>query len=299
MPDLTKKDFRIGINTQLDHQLAYISPKFENQVISHIIGNYMNLSPFPLFLAIHGKKGEGKTFQTLRTCSKYRLSIYYISGAQLCGSFEKDSIGDIEENYNRALEKFRTANEISVIIIDDFHLSIASTEAGIGRTVNSQILTGFLMNLADKAKTLKRMRVPFILLGNDFNNLYEPFTRDGRMDFFEWNPNIQEKTKIVSSHFDDIVKRSEMNNLAEMIRKYIQQPISFFTEIKNDIYKNIVSQHIIQHNYPDANTMLNGLNSMSISLSYVPISEIEQNIIHRIDTQKHATHEERSGLHDA
>jgi len=68
MPDLTKRDFRLGVGTQYDSQLAYINPEFENKVISHIVGNYLKDSPFPLYLSIHGKKGEGKTFQTLRIC---------------------------------------------------------------------------------------------------------------------------------------------------------------------------------------------------------------------------------------
>jgi len=89
----------------------------------------------------------------------------------LCGSYEKDSIGDIEENLKLALHKFQTEQEFGVFVVDDFHISIASTEAGVGRTVNSQILTCFLMNLADKAKATQNKRIPFILLGNDFLQL--------------------------------------------------------------------------------------------------------------------------------
>jgi len=305
MPDLTKRNFKLGIGTQLDYQLAYINSDFENVVISHIVGNYMNHSSFPLYLSIHGKKGEGKTFQTLRVCSKYRVSTYYISGAELCGSYEKDSIGAIEENLNKALHDFQTTQEMSVFIIDDFHLSIASTELGVGKTVNSQILTGFLMNLADKAKATKNARIPIILLGNDFNNLYDPLTRDGRMDFFEWNPTLQEKISIVCSHFDDIVfHQNDKEKLIKLITKYDSQPISFFAEVKNDLSKNIICDYLRLHSQLDIRTLLYNINQLSIQIennneSCIPT--IESCIEKRLNNllQKTITHEERGKLHNA
>lgn len=299
MPDLTKRSFKLGTKTQLDSQLAHINPEFESRVISHTLGNFMNYSYFPLFLAIHGKKGEGKSFQTLRICSKYGIEMYYISGAQLCGSYEKDSIGDIEENYNSALESFRDNNELSVFIIDDFHLSIASTEAGVGRTVNSQILTGYLMNLADKAKADKRSRIPFILMGNDFNHLYDPFTRDGRMDFFHWNPDIDEKIRIVSAHFQDIILPQEMVSIENIVRENPHLPVSFFTEIKNEFYKQNVSRHIAMHNVRNANTILNSLNKSISSSGYISAQDLYPLIQLRLEQQaRRILHEERSGLHN-
>jgi SpoVK/Ycf46/Vps4 family AAA+-type ATPase len=300
MADLTKNNFRIGVDTQLDGQLACINQSFENHILSHITGNYMNNSPFPLYLAIHGKKGEGKTFQTLRVCSKYRVVMYYISGAQLCGSYEKDSIGDIEENYNYALHKYNTEGEVSTFIIDDFHLSIASTEAGIGKTVNSQILIGFLMNLADKAKASKKLRIPFILLGNDFDNLYAPLTRDGRMDFYEWKPSMEEKVEIVKAHFDDIVQPKEAAKLEEFVKSYAEQPISFFTELKSDIYKHIVSENISKYistySCKNANEILRNLNSLQMGRVNIAMDKITKFARQRIAYSKRATHEERKGI---
>lgn len=298
MADLTKRSFRIGTHTQLEYQLAYINPGFENTVLSHIIGNYMNNSPYPLYLAIHGKKGEGKTFQTLRVCSKYQIVMYYISGAQLCGSYEKDSIGDIEENFNEALYKYNSDNEFSVFVIDDFHLSIASTEVGIGRTVNSQILIGYLMNLADKAKASKSLRIPVILLGNDFNNLYEPLTRDGRMDFYEWNPSTQEKIAIVLAHFDDIVDRRDISGLQSLVQKYSSNPISFFTEVKNDIGKQMLSQKLASNRNWNLMALLAQLNASTTNVQ-ITLSQIEQLMIARLNSANLAIHEERTGLHHA
>lgn len=296
MADLTKRNFKLGVGSQLDYQLAYINPNFENKVISHIIGNYIDNSPFPLYLAIYGKKGEGKTFQSLRTCSKYRLSVYYISGAELCGSYEKDSISDIEENLNNALYKFQTEKEMSVFVIDDFHLSIASTEVGVGRTVNSQILTGFLMNLADKAKANKNSRIPFILLGNNFNNLYVPLTRDGRMDFYEWQPTLDEKISIVCSHFDDLIfQDGERQSLVRIVKQYKLQPISFFAEIKNDLLKDVVSRYLKECGHKDPRKILNQLNAVTLPNNMSLITEIRRHASERMISSQKNTHEERTG----
>ena len=299
MADLTKRSFCIGTHTQLDNHSAFINPEFENRVLSHILGNYMENSPYPLYLAIHGKKGEGKTFQTLRVCSKYNITIYYISGAELCGAYEKDSIATIEDDYLKALQKYKTDKIISAFVIDDFHLSIASTEAGIGRTVNSQILIGYLMNMADKAKASKESRVPIILLANDYANMYGPLTRDGRMDFYEWNPTTEEKKEIVAVHFEDIIDYSQMDMLKKIVMKYDDQPVSFFTEIKNDLLKQQVSDYISKNKKPYIKDMLSDLKKCSISK--YSVTEIERKIEilaeERKSTSRSALHEERDGLH--
>ena len=298
MPDLTRRDFKLGIGTQLDSQLAYISPNFENKVVSHIVGNYMNNSVFPLYLSIHGKKGEGKTFQTIRVCSKYRLSVYYISSAELCGSYESDSISNIQENLSRALHELKSEQVMSVFIIDDFHLSIASTEIGVGRTVNSQVLTAFLMNLSDKAKASKNMRIPFILLGNDFTNLYDPLTRDGRMDFFEWNPAQKEKIKMVCFHFDDLLPTSEDKEaLTKIVETYNTQPISFFAEIKNDLFKSVVSEYIRHCSQSDIRKIIAHLNSERRMCCSDILPQIERLATERITNSKMILHEERGNLH--
>lgn len=239
MTDLTYKSYRIGEQTELDSGMEpYVSPDFEDAVITHILGNYVGNDSCPLFLAIHGKMGNGKTFQTLCTCSKYHITMYYISAAELSGAYEQDSTHTIDCNLKDARKRLEQNHEYSVFIIDDFHLSIASTEAGVGKTVNSQLLTGYLMNLSDSAKQSKIKRIPFILLGNDFNNLYAPLTRDGRMNFYEWNPSVEEKACIVASSMEDLYNDDKTKEeLMNLVYEYPDMPVSFFTELRHDLYR--------------------------------------------------------------
>lgn len=264
MTDYTKRNFRLNDVNQMEYELAYTSPDFENIVISHVLGNYVKNSPFPLYLAIHGPKGEGKTFQTLRACAKYGITIYYISGAELCGSYEKDSIISVEKNLDDAIQDYKERQTLSVFVIDDFHLSIASVDAGVSKTINSQILTGWLMNLADRAKAGSKFRIPFIFLGNDFVNLYAPLTRDGRMDFYEWKPSEEIKRKMVSHHFEDYVaKENQSKDFLELVDTYVNQPISFFAELKKDLLKNLIKKRIVDMDIKNPTDLLNDLNGIS------------------------------------
>lgn len=267
MYDSNFRSFRLDNISALEYQLAAISPEFENTVISHILGNYMKHSPFPLYLAVHGPKGEGKSFQTLRSCSKYGIEIYYVSGAELCGSYEKDSITLIEKNLDMAIYEYKENQTLSAFIIDDFHLSIASVGEGVSKTVNSQILTGWLMNLADRARAGGPLRVPFILLGNDFTNLYAPLTRDGRMDFYEWKPSEEEKAKMICAHFEDYIQdKDTMTSFREVVKEYKNQPISFFAELKNDLIKSLIKEHIFSQGITDSAEILQQINEISEEL---------------------------------
>lgn len=229
----------------LSNEMAIIDSEFRKVVLTHIIANYNQTLKMPLFLAIHGNPGEGKTFQTLRICREHGIKICYFSGSELSGNYERDSILDIDDNYKRACNFYYGDEKMPcVIIIDDFHLSPASTKAGVGTTVNSQLLTGFLMNLCDKARNTPSYRIPIILLGNTFENVYDPLKRDGRMDFYHWKAPRELKEKIILNLFSDCLKRRDLIQLHDFVYTYIDKPISFFSEIKNDIEKRAIKSHI-------------------------------------------------------
>lgn len=223
--------------------IAIINADFKIKILTHIIGNYSDSINTPLFLAIHGNSGEGKTFNTLRVCEEQGLKICYFSGAELSGNYERDSILDFEENYTRACNYYQN-NEYSVIIIDDFHLSVASTRDGVGTTINSQLLTGYLMNLCDKAKSGQCPQIPIILLANTFVNVYEPLKRDGRMDFYYWESPLALKLQVAEELFSQYLSKKEWCSINEFVRENQDMPISFFTEIKNDIDKLIIGDLI-------------------------------------------------------
>lgn len=227
------------------NEMAIIDADFRKVVLTHIIANYNPTLRMPLFLSIYGNPGEGKTFQTIRICHEYGIKICYFSGSELSGNYERDSILDIEENYKRACNYYYGDERIPcVIVIDDFHLSPASTKEGVGTTVNSQLLTGFLMNLCDKARNTPNYRIPIIFLGNIFANVYDPLKRDGRMDFYHWEASKELKEEIIYGLFTDCLKKRDSRQLQDFIYEYKDKSISFFVEIKNDIEKRTIKKYI-------------------------------------------------------
>jgi len=177
----------------------------------------------PCFLAIEGQMGEGKTVQTIYTCFKHGIHPYYFSSAQLSGNLERDSIKELEATYNYLLEHDREDN-FSVIIIDDFHLSIASCDENVSKTVNSQILTDYLMSIADTTKATPGKKIPFILIANTFEHLYSPLTRDGRMKLFKWEPSNMQKRNLIYQMYRDILVEGSFDEFEEFVEEHLVQP---------------------------------------------------------------------------
>lgn len=63
----------------------YISPNFLDKVAVHVTKNFLNLPGVrvPLILGIHGRKGEGKTFQTELVFRRMGFEPVMISGGEL------------------------------------------------------------------------------------------------------------------------------------------------------------------------------------------------------------------------
>jgi hypothetical protein len=268
-------------------EMAVIDSEFRKVVLTHIISNYNPKLKMPMFLAIYGNPGEGKSFQTLRICREHGIKICYFSGAELSGNYERDSILDIDENYTRACNYYYGDEKTPcVIVIDDFHLSPASTQAGVGTTINSQLLTGFLMNLCDKAKNSPDYRVPIILLGNTFENVYEPLKRDGRMDFFHWEASRELKEKIIYKLFGDCIKKRDYFMLRGFVATYIDKPISFFAEIRNDIEKNRIKEIIDSIGRQTIDTYINACSS-NYGRKEIGIADIYNMADKRINASKY------------
>ena len=63
----------------------YIAPAFLNKLAIHITKNYLNLPnvKVPLLLGIHGRKGEGKSFQCDLVFEKMGIQVVQMSAGEL------------------------------------------------------------------------------------------------------------------------------------------------------------------------------------------------------------------------
>ena len=213
--------------------------RFKNTILVHVVSTYLqNNDKYlpPLFLVVEGAAGEGKTSQSIASCIQHGITVIYISASQLSGSHEHEAIDVMESVYEKA-KGMRIEGEKVAIIVDDFHLSNASVDTNIKRTINSSLLTGYLMNLTQNKEVEK---VPIILTGNDFSQVYSPLIRAGRADRFEWSPNYDEKRQIVENIFRDYLTCSSVE-FELFFSKCSKASIEDFSQLINDYRKSVIS----------------------------------------------------------
>ena len=251
-------------NTDLFNGI-YIPQEYRKRIIRHLILNYSSningLQP-SLYLAIQGLRGEGKTFMLQTLCESYNIDMNYLSGSDLCGPNEGDSKDKIKREYEAACVRFSRTKKLSVIIIDDFHLSIAS-ELGpnVSKTTNSQVLVGYLMNLAD-SPYVHNVRIPIIILGNNFKNIYPALIRNGRMDFFTWTPNLNEKTKIVYFMFKRFYPEIKFEDVRKLVCNYPYKYIAFFKDVIQDMFFSDFDPIVKQFEQRQGNIRLDEINEL-------------------------------------
>jgi ATPase family associated with various cellular activities (AAA) len=228
----------------------YIPAEFGNRVLVHIAKNFIAHScgvNIPLILAIQGSQGDGKSSQVREVCSRNNIYVYPISGSFLSGSHEKEAVEILAESYINVYSVARDTNCVVAILIDDFDLSVASTFEEREYTVNSQLLTGFLMNLADdptKCGKENVCRIPIIVTGNNFTSLHDPLTRHGRMDFFTWLPTLEQKLEIVKHMYQSCTGRENLDKISQLVYEFRDEPVSFFDSLKSDYLNDVICKNI-------------------------------------------------------
>lgn len=233
----------------------YISPRFLDKLAVHITKNYLDLPGVrvPLILGIHGRKGEGKSFQCELVFEQMGIDAVHMSAGEL----ESPDAGDpgrlIRLRYREAAEFIKVRGKMCVLMINDLDAGAGRFDQGTQYTVNTQLVNGTLMNIADNPTDVQLPgsydstplhRVPIIVTGNDLSTLYAPLIRDGRMDKFYWEPDREDKIGIIGGIFEkDGLSRSEIEQLVD---SFPNQAIDFFSAVRSRIYDEQIRQFIHQ-----------------------------------------------------
>jgi len=231
----------------------YISPDFLDKVAVHITKNFLNLPGVrvPLILGIHGRKGEGKTFQCELVFQQMGFEPVMISGGELESPDAGDPARLIRLRYREAAEQIRVKGQMAAIFINDLDAGAGRFDATTQYTVNTQMVNATLMNIADNPTNVQLPgsydstplhRVPMIVTGNDFSTLYAPLIRDGRMDKFYWEPSREDKIGIVGGIFElDNLSKAD---IVQLVDDFPNQAIDFFSALRSRLYDEQIREFI-------------------------------------------------------
>ncbi len=231
----------------------YLSPRFIEKLAVHITKNYLNLPEvkIPLLLGVHGRKGEGKTFQCELLYDRMGVEVVHISGGELESPDAGDPARLIRLRYREAAELVRVRGKMAVLMINDIDAGAGRFDALTQYTVNTQLVNNTLMNIADNPVNVQLpgsyddteiQRVPIILTGNDLSTLYAPLIRDGRMDKFYWQPDRGDRIGIVGGIFEP--DGLSPQDVAMMVDTFPTQAIDFFGAVRAQIYNEQIRDFI-------------------------------------------------------
>ena len=233
----------------------YISPRFLDKVAVHITKNFLDIPGVrvPLILGVHGRKGEGKSFQCELVFEKMGIEVTHISGGELESPDAGDPARLIRLRYRETAELIRVRGRMCVLIINDLDAGAGRFDEGTQYTVNTQMVNATLMNIADNPTDVQLPgsydstplhRVPIIVTGNDFSTLYAPLIRDGRMDKFYWEPDRDDKVGIVGGIYaEDVLSRQQVEQLVDT---FANQSVDFFSALRSRIYDEQIRNFVHQ-----------------------------------------------------
>lgn len=231
----------------------YIAPRFLDKLAVHITKNFLNLPnvKVPLILGIHGRKGEGKSFQCELVFKRMGLGVVYMSAGELESPDAGDSSRLVRLRYREAGEWSRTHGRMAVLLINDIDAGAGRVDDSTQYTVNTQLVNATLMNIADNPTNVQlpgsyneeeTRRIPIIVTGNDFGTLYAPLIRDGRMEKFYWEPSRDDRVGIVSGIFEvDAIARED---IVRLVDTFPDQSIDFYSALRARLYDEQVRDFI-------------------------------------------------------
>ncbi len=231
----------------------YIAPSFINAVTLHITKNYLDLPNVrvPLLLGIHGRKGEGKSFQCDLIFERMKIHVIHISGGELESPDAGDSSRMVRFRYREASDHIRKNGQMCVLMINDIDAGAGRMNAMTQYTVNTQLVNVTLMNIADNPTNVQLpgsydpeplRRVPIIVTGNDLSTLYAPLIRDGRMAKYYWDPTRDDRIGIVKGIFE--TDKLSSQDIETLVDTFPQQSIDFFGAIRAQLYDEQILQMV-------------------------------------------------------
>ena len=233
---------------ELDASL-HVPERFERRVVTHIAKNYL-LPPkgrsTPLILGVWGAKGSGKSFNVELTCKKAGVQVVALSAGELEDEWAGGVAARIRQRYKACADMIKNEGIPAVLVVSDL-------DAGLGRmkgtqmTVNTQTASGELMAMCDGVFP-GDVRVPIIVTANDLSRVYAPLLRDGRMDKWYWEPDADERARMLHATLErDDGAALSMDEARALIHMFPEQSLDFFGAARARIVDGDVWRYVMAH----------------------------------------------------
>jgi hypothetical protein len=208
---------------------AHVPARHAEVILSHVVRNLQN-EPGPLFLALDGAPGTGKTFGVLETLTAAQVSRVTLAGADL-ESNEAGRPAALVRNAYLTASAAIAAGKPAAVVLDDLDAAIGRWDATTTYTVNNQLTYAELMHLADSPTTVGKRtvrRVPIVLTCNNVNRLYQPLRRPGRMQIHSWELDSGEQLEVVQNIFRGL----EPGAILDLFATFPNRPLAFFADLR-------------------------------------------------------------------
>ncbi|MGH7868679.1 MAG: AAA family ATPase [Candidatus Dormibacteraceae bacterium] len=255
--------------------IPVIPTRFRQAIQIHILKNILrqDSASVPLFLGIHGRPGDGKTYQCMETLKDSGIGCLLMSGGQYENARSAEPSRQMNELYLEAGRLMATGEfRATALVLNDIDTGLGAWEGIVQYTVNRQNLLGALMHLSDAPTFVQGKetpRVPIIVTGNDFTKLYEPLRRSGRMDLFEWRSEPEERAEIVSNLFPSLTPSQS----AQLVNAFPDQPVSFFSDVRSRLIDLVLREQLDRTGFAHA-VNWSGSRTLSELMDYTDLSTL-------------------------
>jgi ATP-dependent 26S proteasome regulatory subunit len=194
--------------------------------------NLQNL-PGPLFLALDGAPGTGKTFAVRVVLDRAKVRRVTLSGADLESNEAGRPAALIRRAYLTAATAVATGRPAAVVL-DDLDAALGRWDDATTYTVNNQLTCAELMHLADSPTLVDNRtvrRVPIILTCNNLLRLYAPLRRPGRMQVHPWALTPGERLEVIQAIFDGF----DPDAVVDLLTEHPRRPVAFFADLRRRV----------------------------------------------------------------
>lgn len=203
-------------------------------------------------LWVQGKPGEGKSEGCLMACLAAGFHVAEISPGIFAGETEGAPVQVLHDLLDEMARWSIIHRVRTVLQLDDFDLSTANVPEKDGKTVNSQLLTNEMMQLASKRHLYRNWdgsNIGLILTVNNATGMRSSLTRPGRSDWYDHTPSNDDRANIAWAVLDPKTT-AERDLVHALVRKNIRQPVTFWQALYFKM-RELHGQNLIKSAMPE------------------------------------------------